>query len=134
VVVPEREELRAPTWWRAGAAVSAGGWTYDDADVSARVETLRRGDRIYLPGAGPSSRGGGGRVVSSVEVCPARSADEVPPRGLPPHVIVSYFTGARARPVMRDRDDHDAGELVEQSLRWLEVGTRVRCRRCRPTT
>lgn len=104
------------------------GWTYDDADVSARVETLRRGDRIYLPGAGPRSRGGGGRVVSRVELEPA---DDTPPHGLPARVLVSYFTGERARPILRDRDDHEPGELVEQELRWLEVGTRIRCRRCR---
>lgn len=103
-------------------------WTYEEADVLARVETLRRGDRIYLPGPGPRLRGNGGRVVSSVELEPA---DDTPPRGLPARVSVSYFTGERARPIMRERDDHEPGELIEAELRWLEVGTRIRCRRCR---
>lgn len=106
------------------------GWTYDDADVNARVETLRRGDRIYLPG---HHRRGAGRVVSSVEVHPAADAATVPPDGLPAHVVVCYFTGERARPLGRERDDHEPGELVEASLRWLELGTRVRCRRARQT-
>jgi hypothetical protein len=107
----------------------AGRWTYDEADVLARVETLRRGDRIYLPGAGPAARGNGGRVVSHLEHYDANEPrDGVP--ALPARVVVVYFTGERARPLGRELGDAP-GELVTAGLRWLEVGTRIKCRRAR---
>lgn len=102
-------------------------WRYADRDCLARVETLQRGDRIYLPGAGPAARGNGGRVVSHLELYPA---DDTAPRGLPARVVVVYFTGARARAVKgEERDRSEPGELVTAGLRWLEMGERVRCRR-----
>lgn len=100
-------------------------WRYQDADVLARVESLRRDDRVYLPG--PRAPGGAGRVVAHVELHGADPA--VPGRpGLPARVVVSYFTGERARPLDHARGD-EPGELIVQELRWLEVGTRIRCRR-----
>jgi hypothetical protein len=97
-------------------------WRYADHDVSARVETLRFGDRIYLPGAGPSARGAGGRVVSHLEHYPTTGLEERP------CVIVVYFTGERSRPLGHELGD-PAPPLVTAQLRPLEPGTRLRCRR-----
>jgi hypothetical protein len=99
-------------------------WRHAERDVLARVETLRRGDRIYLPGhhlRGPA------RVVAAVEIHPEEPARPgLPAR--PATAIVSYFTGARARP-LDGVEPGDAGELIVQQLRPFELGTRLRVRR-----
>lgn len=100
-------------------------WRHDDADVLARVETLRRGDRIYLPGAHTH---GPGRVVSHLEQHPARPAAPGVPAA-PAAVVVVYFTGERAKP-LGGIPDRERGELVTQGLAAMPVGTRIRCRRC----
>lgn len=98
------------------------GWRYAERDVLARVETLRPGDRIYLPGV---HRRGPGRVVASVELYDAAEAVHLGPTF--PHAVVSYYTGERARPL--GLEPGELGELVQSQLRPLELGERVRCRR-----
>lgn len=100
-------------------------WVYADADVLARVETLRRGDRIYLPGRHAH---GPGRVVSHLEEYDAHPGTATVP-ALPARVVVVYFTGERHSPLAREL--HGA-TLVTKSLRWLPRGERIRCRRAVP--
>jgi hypothetical protein len=98
-------------------------FTYADADVMAKVETIRRGDRIYLPGFGSASRA---RVVAEVQLWPAQQVGD---HTVPASYTVVYYTGEWSRPMRDDRGDAPEPELVRLSLKPHLPGDRLRVRR-----
>jgi hypothetical protein len=94
--------------------------------VLATVESLRRGDRIYLPGPDDGRRA---RVVAEVD-----RSSYLPPGGEHEleEVWVSYYSGEWSRPLRDQRGRSSPRELVQQTLRPFPPGTRLRCRRLRP--